>query len=101
MSVQFDCQTFIFHLFFTFFGVQCHQIRQALARGLNDALPRAAANRETRLEALALEDCQVGQEGAKARGFQPGGVEVDVGIIVEILVNITCKMWDLCWRKSL
>lgn len=39
---------------------------QALARGLNDALPRAAANRETRLEALALEDCQVGEEGAKA-----------------------------------
>eukprot|EP00434_Breviolum_minutum_P007929 symbB.v1.2.006994.t1/scaffold426.1/size206518/9 len=33
---------------------------------LKDALPRAAANRETRLEALALEDCQVGELGAKA-----------------------------------
>eukprot|EP00913_Durusdinium_trenchii_P018300 g17193.t1 len=39
---------------------------QALAHALNDALARAAANRETRLEALALEDCQVGEEGAKA-----------------------------------
>ena len=32
---------------------------------LKDALPRAAANRETRLEALALEDCQVGELGAQ------------------------------------
>jgi len=39
---------------------------QALAMALKDALPRAAANRETRLEALALEDCQVGELGAKA-----------------------------------
>ena len=38
---------------------------QALAAALNDALPRAASNRATRLEALALEDCQVGAEGAK------------------------------------
>ena len=38
---------------------------------LKDALPRAAANRETRLEALALEDCQVGELGAKV-GTPPG-----------------------------
>lgn len=47
----------------------CPQLSpQALAHALNDALARAAANRETRLEALALEDCQVGEEGAKAGG---------------------------------
>ena len=39
---------------------------------LKDALPRAAANRETRLEALALEDCQVGELGAKV-GVPRGG----------------------------
>ena len=38
---------------------------------LKDALPRAAANRETRLEALALEDCQVAELGAKV-GTPPG-----------------------------
>ena len=41
---------------------------------LKDALPRAAANRETRLEALALEDCQVGELGAKV-GTQKWSVE--------------------------
>ena len=40
---------------------------------LKDALPRAAANRETRLEALALEDCQVGELGAKV-GLPPDQV---------------------------
>ncbi|CAE7022080.1 Rnh1 [Symbiodinium sp. KB8] len=39
---------------------------QALATALDDAMPRAAANRATRLQALALEDCGVGQAGAKA-----------------------------------
>ena len=38
-------------------------------------MSRAAANRATRLEALALEECEVGAEGAKARrgkgGFVP------------------------------
>ncbi|CAE7709325.1 Rnh1 [Symbiodinium sp. CCMP2456] len=39
---------------------------QALATALDDAMPRAAANRAMRLQALALEDCGVGQAGAKA-----------------------------------
>lgn len=39
---------------------------QALAKSLDDLLPRAAANRATRLSALSLEDCMVGLEGAKA-----------------------------------
>ena len=43
---------------------------QALAQSVADALPRCAANRATRLEALALEDCQVGAEGAKALAQQ-------------------------------
>ncbi|CAE7279808.1 Nphp3 [Symbiodinium natans] len=43
---------------------------QALASALDDAMPRAAANRATRLQALALEDCGVGQAGAKALAEQ-------------------------------
>jgi len=39
---------------------------KALATALDDLLPRAAANRGNRLSALALEDCGVGEEGAKA-----------------------------------
>eukprot|EP00747_Dinoflagellata_sp_TGD_P181519 gnl/TRDRNA2_/TRDRNA2_35381_c0_seq1.p1 gnl/TRDRNA2_/TRDRNA2_35381_c0~~gnl/TRDRNA2_/TRDRNA2_35381_c0_seq1.p1 ORF type:complete len:621 (+),score=92.24 gnl/TRDRNA2_/TRDRNA2_35381_c0_seq1:106-1968(+) len=38
----------------------------AIAAALNDQLPRAAANRAMRLEALALDDCCVGKGGAKA-----------------------------------
>lgn len=38
----------------------------ALARALDDELPRAAANRATRLGALNLDNCIVGEEGANA-----------------------------------
>merc|ERR1711971_92406 len=39
---------------------------EALARALDDALPRAAANRATRLSALNLDGCTVGELGAQA-----------------------------------
>lgn len=39
---------------------------EALAAALGDELERAAADRATRLEALALEDCAIGIRGAKA-----------------------------------
>lgn len=39
---------------------------EAIARALDDEMERAAANRATRLEALALEGCGTGELGAKA-----------------------------------
>merc|ERR1711971_1240273 len=39
---------------------------EALARALDDALPRAASNRETRLQALNLDGCTIGDSGASA-----------------------------------
>jgi len=39
---------------------------EALAEALDDRLPRAAADRPARLGALNLEDCGVGERGAKA-----------------------------------
>merc|ERR1719223_1278289 len=39
---------------------------KALARALDDELPRAAANRSCRLQCLALDHCEVGPKGAEA-----------------------------------
>merc|ERR1739841_15116 len=39
---------------------------EALARALDDELPRAAANRASRLSALNLDCCTVGELGAQA-----------------------------------
>ncbi|CAE8615962.1 unnamed protein product, partial [Polarella glacialis] len=39
---------------------------KALASALDDYMPRAASDRATRLGALSLEDCDVGQQGAEA-----------------------------------
>lgn len=39
---------------------------EALSEALDDELPRAAADRAHRLQALQLEDCDIGERGAKA-----------------------------------